>query len=86
MSGIHMYKRGVRPQFVCIIERCVRNLNVQSKRGCTGWSFIWLRYAGKATRAADDLDAWRECVEMLREDHYRKYKLRPMLDDLLDEF
>jgi len=46
----------------------------------------WLRYAGKAARAADDLDAWREYVETLRDDHYQKYKLRPMLDDLLDEF
>jgi uncharacterized Zn finger protein len=45
----------------------------------------WLRYAGKAARAADDLDAWRKYVETLRDDHYRKYKLRPMLDDLLDE-
>ena len=46
----------------------------------------WLRYAGKAARAAGDLDAWRDYVETLRDDHYRKYKLRPMLDDLLDEF
>ena len=46
----------------------------------------WLRQAGKAARAANDLDTWREYVETLRDDHYRKYKLRPMLDDLLDEF
>jgi len=46
----------------------------------------WLRYAGKAAQAGDDLGAWREYVEALRDDHYRKYKLRPMLDDLLDEF
>jgi len=46
----------------------------------------WLRYAGKAAQAADDLDAWRDYVETLRDDHYQKYKLRPMLDDLLDEF
>jgi uncharacterized Zn finger protein len=46
----------------------------------------WLRYAGKAARAAGDLDSWREYVETLRDDHYRKYKLRPMLDDLLDDF
>jgi uncharacterized Zn finger protein len=45
----------------------------------------WLRYAGKAAQAAGDLDAWRDYVEALRDEHYRKYKLRPMLDDLLDE-
>ena len=32
------------------------------------------------------LDEWREYVETMRDDHYRKYKLRPMLDDLLEEF
>ena len=42
----------------------------------------WLRRAGEAARAADELDQWREYVETMREEHYRKYKLRPMLDDL----
>jgi uncharacterized Zn finger protein len=46
----------------------------------------WLRYAGKAAQATGELDAWRDYVETLRDDHYRKYKLRPMLEDLLDEF
>jgi hypothetical protein len=46
----------------------------------------WLRRAGEAARAADELDTWREYVETMRDDHYRKYKLRPMLDDLLEEF
>lgn len=46
----------------------------------------WLRHAGEAARAADELDEWREYVETMRDDHYRKYKLRPMLDDLLQEF
>ena len=46
----------------------------------------WLRYAGKAAQAAGELDAWRDYVETLRDEHYRKYKLRPMLEDLLDEF
>ncbi|MFC6720231.1 SWIM zinc finger domain-containing protein [Natrialbaceae archaeon GCM10025896] len=46
----------------------------------------WLRYAGKAARAAGGLNAWREYVETIRDDHYRKYKLRPMLEELLDEF
>lgn len=46
----------------------------------------WLRYAGKAARAAGELDAWRGYVETLRDEHYRKYTLRPMLEGLLDEF
>lgn len=46
----------------------------------------WLRRAGEAARAADELDEWREYVETMRDDHYQKYKLRPMLDDLLEEF
>ena len=46
----------------------------------------WLRYAGKTAQAAGDLNAWRDYIEALRDEHYRKYKLRPMLEDLLDEF
>jgi len=46
----------------------------------------WLRRAGEAARVADNLDEWRDHVETIREEHYRKYKLRPMLDDLLEEF
>jgi uncharacterized Zn finger protein len=46
----------------------------------------WLEYAGKAARVAGDLGEWRAYVEDLRDDHYQKYKLRPMLDDLLEEF
>ncbi len=46
----------------------------------------WLRQAGEAAQAADKLDDWREYVETLRDDHYKKYKLRPMLEDLLKEF
>ncbi|MFC4986875.1 SWIM zinc finger family protein [Saliphagus infecundisoli] len=45
----------------------------------------WLRRAGKAAQAADELDEWREYVETMRDEHYQKYKLRPMLDDLLEE-
>jgi hypothetical protein len=37
-------------------------------------------------QGADDLGAYRECVETLRDDHHRTYKIRPMLDELLDEF
>jgi len=46
----------------------------------------WLETAGRAAEAAGKLDEWREYVENVREEHYRKYKLRPMLDDLLEEF
>ncbi|RKS75926.1 putative Zn finger protein [Haloarcula quadrata] len=46
----------------------------------------WLRRAGEAAQAADELDEWREYVETVRDKHYQKYKLRPMLDDLLEEF
>lgn len=45
----------------------------------------WLERAGQAAREADMLDEWREYVETTREEHYQKYKLRPMLDDLLEE-
>jgi len=46
----------------------------------------WLRRAGEAAQAADELEEWREYVETMRDKHYQKYKLRPMLDDLLEEF
>ena len=46
----------------------------------------WLRRAGQAAQAADELDDWREYVETMRDDHYQKYKLRPMLEELLEEF
>jgi len=46
----------------------------------------WLRRAGTAARTADELDEWRAYVEELRDEHYRKYKLRPMLEELLEEF
>lgn len=46
----------------------------------------WLETAGKAARVAGELDEWRVYVEDLRDEHYRKYKLRPMLKDLLEEF
>ncbi|WP_435079133.1 SWIM zinc finger family protein [Halococcus sp. AFM35] len=46
----------------------------------------WLRRAGEAAQADGDLGEWREYVETMRDDHYSKYKLRPMLDDLLEEF
>ena len=46
----------------------------------------WLETAGNAAEAAGDLDEWRDYVEGLRDEHYQKYKLRPMLEDLLEEF
>jgi len=46
----------------------------------------WLEIAGKAAVAAGELNEWRTYVETLRDEHYRKYKLRPMLEELLEEF
>ncbi|MEF8783839.1 MAG: SWIM zinc finger family protein [Haloarculaceae archaeon] len=46
----------------------------------------WLEIAGKAAEAAGELDEWRAYVEGLRDDHYQKYKLRPMLEELLEDF
>lgn len=46
----------------------------------------WLEKAGKAAQAAGKLDEWCAYVEDLRDEQYRKYKLRPMLEDLLEEF
>jgi len=46
----------------------------------------WLEIAGKAAEAADELDEWRAYIEGVRDKHYRKYKLRPMLEELLEEF
>ena len=46
----------------------------------------WLRRAGEAAQAAHQLEEWREYVETMRDEHYQKYKLRPMLDDLLEKF
>jgi len=46
----------------------------------------WLEIAGKAAEAAGETDEWRAYVEGLRDQHYQKYKLRPMLEELLEEF
>ena len=46
----------------------------------------WLERAGKAAREAGEFNEWQGYIEDLRDEHYRKYKLRPMLDDLLEEF
>jgi uncharacterized Zn finger protein len=46
----------------------------------------WLERAGTAARAAGELEEWRAYVEDIKDEHYRKYKLRPMLEDLLEEF
>lgn len=46
----------------------------------------WLEIAGKAAEAAGVLDEWRTYAEDLRDEHYQKYKLRPMLEELLEEF
>jgi uncharacterized Zn finger protein len=46
----------------------------------------WLETAGNAAGTASDLDEWRDYVERLRDEHHQKYKLRPMLEELLEEF
>lgn len=46
----------------------------------------WLEKAGTAAQAAGEQDEWREYVEAIIEQHSRKYKLVPMLEELLDEF
>ncbi|AGB33897.1 MULTISPECIES: SWIM zinc finger family protein [Halobacteriales] len=46
----------------------------------------WLKTAGKAAEVAGELDDWRAYVENLRDEHSQKYKLRPMLEELLEEF
>lgn len=46
----------------------------------------WLEYAGKAAQASGTLDEWRAYIENLRDEHYQKYKLRPMLEELLEKF
>jgi len=46
----------------------------------------WLEYAGKAAQVSGQFDEWCAYVAELRDEHYQKYKLRPMLDDLLEEF
>lgn len=46
----------------------------------------WLERAGTVAQDAERGEEWRDHVETLRDEHYRKYKLRPMLDELLEEF
>src|SRR5699024_2223479 len=46
----------------------------------------WIETAGTAAETAGDLDEWREYVTGLRDEHHQKYKLRPMLEELLEEF
>jgi uncharacterized Zn finger protein len=46
----------------------------------------WLEIAGNAADAADELDEWRGYVQDLRDEHSQKYKLRPMLEELLEQF
>ena len=46
----------------------------------------WLETAGKAAHTAGTGDAWCADIEDIIERHSRKYKLVPMLEELLDEF
>ncbi|MEF8783935.1 MAG: SWIM zinc finger family protein [Haloarculaceae archaeon] len=76
-----------RPQWV--IETCksqAEPIVEQGKHDSYDTAVRWLGRAGEAAQVADELEEWREYVETMRDDHYQKYKLRPMLDDLLEEF
>jgi len=42
----------------------------------------WLARAGAAERVLGHIDAWRTELDDLIAKHVRKYKLRPMLEDL----
>ena len=46
----------------------------------------WLEIAGNAADAAGELDEWRGYVQDLLDKHSQKYKLRPMLEELLEQF
>ena len=76
-----------RPQWV--ISTCkaqAEPIVEQGKHDSYETAVRWLRRAGEAAQAADELEEWREYVETMRDEHYQKYKLRPMLDDLLEKF
>lgn len=76
-----------RPQWV--ISTCksqAEPIIEQGRHNSYETAVRWLRRAGEAAQAADELEAWHEYVETTRDDHYQKYKLRPMLEDLLEEF
>jgi len=76
-----------RPEWM--IETCkaqAEPIVEQGKHDSYETAVRWLRHAGDAAQAADELDQWRAYVEQMQEEHYQKYKLRPMLDDLLEGF
>ena len=58
----------------------------QGKHNSYETAVRWLRCAGEAAQAAGEREEWREYVETMRDEHYQKYTLRPMLDDLLEGF
>jgi len=74
----HWAIRACKEQAEPIIE--------QGKHDSYRTAVRWLERAGKAARAAGELDEWRAYVEEIKDDHYQKHKLRPMLEDLLEEF
>jgi len=41
-----------------------------------------VRRAGEAAQAAAQLEDYQENVKTLRDEHYQKYKLRPMLEGI----
>ena len=57
----------------------------QGKHNSYETAVRWLRRAGEAAQTADQLEEWREYIKTLRDEHYQKYKLRPMLEELLED-
>ena len=79
--------RDERPQWT--IDACNEQAEPIIKEGQSQryrHAVDWLEIAGKAADAAGELDEWRAYVEGLRDEHYQKYKLRPMLEELLEAF
>ncbi|WP_324665827.1 SWIM zinc finger family protein [Haloarcula sediminis] len=75
-----------RPQWT--IDMCKQQAEPIIKKGQSQQyqnAVDWLDIASKAADAAGEIDEWRAYVEGLRDEHYQKYKLRPMLDELLEE-
>lgn len=76
-----------RPEWV--IETCkaqARPIIEQGQHDQYRTAVRWLERAGEAARASGQLDEWRTHVEDVTERHSRKYKLVPMLEEMLGKF
>ncbi|MFP9193716.1 SWIM zinc finger domain-containing protein [Natrialbaceae archaeon A-CW1-1] len=76
-----------RPQWaISVCKEQAEPIIEQGKHDSYRTAVHWLERAGKAARASGELDEWRAYVKEIKDEHYRKYKLRPMLEDLLEKF